>query len=129
MLLLLLLLIIIIMESIYIALFQLSSKRFDTHYYPDRPGINMKPSELHGKYTVRLPVSWRLKTSKLTISCSVWYRVPFYCRVDCRGSDEIWTRELSHGKWMVLPLHHCVPHFTWIEQLGICLSTWYCSLT
>ena len=34
----------IIMESIYIALFQLSSKRVDTHYYPDRPGINLKPS-------------------------------------------------------------------------------------
>ena len=23
-----------------------SSKRFDTHYYLDRPGINLKPSQL-----------------------------------------------------------------------------------
>ena len=60
-------------EHLYIALFQLSSKlkALDTHYYPDRPGINLKPSQLPGKYTVRLPVIRRLWTSILTISCTV----------------------------------------------------------
>ena len=96
------------MESIYIALFNLSSKRFDTHYTIDQVGINLKPSQLPGKYTVRLPVIRRLKTSILAISCTVWYwyRVPFYCRVDRRDSGEIWTRELSHGKRVVSPLRH-----------------------
>ena len=32
------------------------SKRFDTHYYPDRPCFKLKPSQLPGKYTSRLPV-------------------------------------------------------------------------
>ena len=32
------------MESIYSA-FAHSSKPFDTHYYPDRSGINLKPSQ------------------------------------------------------------------------------------
>ena len=58
------------MESIYIALFQLSSKRFDTQYYPDRPGINLKLSQFPMNYTVRLPV-WCPKTSIRTISCTV----------------------------------------------------------
>ena len=42
-------------EHLYCA-FPHSSKRFDTHYYPDRPGINLKPSQLPWKYTVQLPV-------------------------------------------------------------------------
>ena len=36
-------------EHLYSA-FPHSSKRFDTHYYPDRPYINMEPSQLPGKY-------------------------------------------------------------------------------
>ena len=35
--------------------------------------------------------------------------VPFSCRVGWRGSDEIWTRELSHGKRVVWPLRQRVP--------------------
>ena len=58
---------IIIMESIYIALFQLSSKGFDTHYYPDRPGINLKPSQIPGKYTGILVDIW--SSGKLPIQC------------------------------------------------------------
>jgi len=58
----------------------------------------LKPSLLPGKYTVQLTVRHTKTTSSVTISCTVWYRVPFYCRVDRRGSDEIWTRELSHGR-------------------------------
>ena len=51
--------IIIIMNSIYIALFHYGtecSKRFTIQYYPDRPGINLKPSQLPGKHTVRQPI-------------------------------------------------------------------------
>ena len=95
-------------EHLYSA-FSTKLKALDTHLNPDRPGINLKPSQLPGKYTVRLPVIRRLRTSILTISCTVWYRVPFFCRVGWKGSDEIWTRELSHGKRMVWPLRHRVP--------------------
>ena len=42
-------------EHLYSA-FPHSSKRFDPHYYPERPGINLKPSQLPWKYTVQLPV-------------------------------------------------------------------------
>ena len=89
----------LIMESTYIALFQLSSKRFDTHYYPDRPGINLKPSQLPGKNTVRL------RTTILTISCTVWYQVPFYCRVDRRGYDSGNFQTASEQT------HHCTTAF------------------
>ena len=54
------------MESIYIALFQLSSKRLILIITPIDDGINLKQSQLTGKYTVRLPVR-RSKTSNLTI--------------------------------------------------------------
>ena len=60
-------------EHLYSA-FSTKLKALDTHYFPDRPGINLKPSQLPGKYTVRLPVRCS-KTSNLIISCSVWYRV------------------------------------------------------
>ena len=46
------------------------SKRFDTHYYPDRPCFKLKPSQLPGKYTAGLPVR-RSKASILTISSTV----------------------------------------------------------
>ena len=54
-------------EHLYSA-FSTKLKALDTHYYPERPGINLKPSQLPGKYTVRLPVIRRLKTSILTIN-------------------------------------------------------------
>ena len=42
-------------EHLYSA-FSTKLKALDTHYYPDRPGINLKPSQLPWKYTVQLPV-------------------------------------------------------------------------
>ena len=50
--------------------FSTKLKALDTHYYPDRPGINLLPSQHPGKYTVQLPVR-RSKTSILTILCTV----------------------------------------------------------
>jgi len=85
----------------------------------------MKQSQLPGKYTVRLPVIRRLLTSILTISCTVWYRVPFNCRVDRRGSDEIWTRELSHGKRVVSPLRHRAPFSQTNTQYSKCFTFQY----
>ena len=32
------------------------TKRFDTHYYPNRPCFKLKPSQVPGKHTARLPV-------------------------------------------------------------------------
>ena len=55
-------------EHLYSA-FPHSSKRFDIHYYPDRPAINLKPSKRPGNYTVQLPAR-RSKTNILTISCT-----------------------------------------------------------